>query len=326
MKKLLLILCSILLITGCKDVKLKDGENAIVTFKEGGISSNDLYLELKNTYGAEKIMDLMDAYLLKTMYEDTQDEKNYIKQNIKSVKETAKSNNIDFNMYLNYYYGVADEEAFEKYLSLNYKRDLWKEDYAKETVTDKQIEEYYETEVYGDIDASQILITVDAKEDATEDEKKKAEDEALKKANDIISKLKEGKDFASLAKEFSEDDSTASNGGTLGKINDGDAEDEVLEALQNMKDGSYSTSPVKSSYGYHILYRTSQDKKPELNDEVKEEIIEKVGAEIAQETSFNIKALEALREKNEMKFKDTNLEDDYSSLMVRYKAQVNSSN
>ena len=57
-KKILLVICAMLLITGCgKDVKLVNGENAIVTFKEGGISSNELYSVLKDAYGAEKVMD-----------------------------------------------------------------------------------------------------------------------------------------------------------------------------------------------------------------------------------------------------------------------------
>ena len=44
-KKIVLIICTMLLMTGCgKDVKLVNGENAIVTFKDGGgISSNQLY-------------------------------------------------------------------------------------------------------------------------------------------------------------------------------------------------------------------------------------------------------------------------------------------
>ena len=57
---------------------------------------------------------------------------------------------------------------------------------------------------------------------------------------DIIEKLKNGEDFATLAKEHSKDEATASNGGSLGKINDGDATDEVLTALRNMKTPIYS--------------------------------------------------------------------------------------
>ena len=225
--------------------------------------------------------------------------------------------NADFDLYLNYYYGLANESAFRDYLSLTYKRNLWVKDYAKETVSEKQINEYYENETYGDIEASQILITVDTKKDATDDEKKKAEQKAYDKAKEIISKLKDGEDFAKLAKEYSKDENSSSNGGSLGKVNTDSVPSEVFSALLNLKDGSYSTSPVKSSNGYHILYRKSQDKKPELNDELTEKIKTTIGSEIAKESGFSIKALKALREKNEMKILDTDLNKDFETLVNR---------
>lgn len=321
-KKVLLIICTMLLMTGCgKDVKLVNGENAIVTFKEGGISSNQLYDVLKETYGAEKIMNLIDEHLLEDIYDETEEEKNYIKQNVKSVKEAAEEMGASYEMYLSYYYGVSSDKAFEDYLRLSFRRDTWTRDYAKETITEKQINEYYDQEVFGDVEASQILITVDVKKDATEDEKKDAEEKALKEAKDIIQKLKDGKDFAELAKEYSKDATTSTNGGSLGKVNDGDATEEVLKALRNMKDGSYSTTPVKSSQGYHIVYRTSQDEKPELTEELTKEIKDTIANETAQSASFQLEALKELREKNEMKFVDTNLGSDFDDLVKQYESQ-----
>lgn len=324
-KKILLIACAMLLVTGCgKDVKLVNGENAIVTFKEGGISSNQLYDALKETQGAEKIMNLIDAHLLDLKYDETDEEKNYVKQNLKSVKEAAGEMGASLEMYLTYYYGVGSEKAFEDYLRLSFRRDTWTREYAKETITEKQINDYYEQEIYGDVEASHILITVDVKSDATDDEKKDAEEAALKKANDIIAKLKDGEDFAKLAKENSKDATTASNGGSLGKINDGDMPDEVLDAVRSLKDGSYSTKAVKSSQGYHIVYKTSQSEKPELTEELTTEIKDIIANETAQSPAFQLEALKVLRERNEMKFIDTNLEDDFETLVSQYEAQYNS--
>lgn len=324
-KKIILVTCAMLLMTGCgKDVKLVNGENAIVTFKEGGISSNQLYDALKETAGAEKIMNLIDAHLLDLKYDETDEEKNYVKQNLKSVKEAAGEMGASLEMYLSYYYGVGSEKAFEDYLALSFRRDTWTREYAKETITEKQINDYYEQEVYGDVEASHILITVDVKSDATDDEKKDAEAAALKKANDLIEKLKNGEDFAKLAKENSKDATTAANGGNLGKINDGDMPDEVLDAVRSLKDGSYSTKAVKSSQGYHIVYKTSQAKKPELTDELTTEIKDIIANETAQSPAFQLQALKVLRERNEMKFIDTNLGDDFESLVSQYEAQYNS--
>lgn len=321
-KKILLIICAMLLMTGCgKDVKLVNGENAIVTFKEGGISSNQLYEVLKETYGAEKVMNLIDAHLLDQLYDETDEEKSYVKQNVKAVKEAADEMGASYEMYLSYYYGVATDEAFEDYLTLSYRRDQWTKDYALETITEKQINEYYEQEVYGDVDASHILITVDVADDATDDEIKDAEDKALQEAKDIIEKLNKGEDFATLAKEYSKDSVSSANGGALGKVNDGDVADEVLDALRSMSDGSYSKTPVKSSQGYHIVYKTSQDEKPELTEELTTTIKDTIATETADSASFQLEALSELRERNEMKFVDTNLGDDFDVLVSQYESQ-----
>ena len=307
-KKLLIGIVCLLLVCGCKDVKLKDGENAIVTFKEGGISSNDLYSVLKDKYGANALVDLIDTYLLEKKYEQTNEEDKYVKQYVKQFKDAAKEANVSLETYIQAYYGMKDEDELKDSLRLSFKRNKWVEDYSKEEVSEKQINEYYETEVFGDIEASQILITIDVKNDAKDEEKKKAESEALEKAKKVIKELKAGKDFAELAKEYSKDETSAKNGGSLGKVNDGDLPDEALSALRNLKDGSYTTSPVKSSNGYHILYRTSADAKKELDDTLKDEIRTTIGKEMASEDGFNAKALKALREKNEMKIIDTDLE------------------
>ena len=326
-KKSLLVLACIVLLAGCgKDVKLKNGENAIVTLKDGAISSDDYYKELKKANSAQVLMNMIDKKLLDSLYETDSEEKQYVKQKVKQAEAAAAKAGTTLEVYLNYYYGLANESAFRDYLSLTYKRNLWVKDYAKETVSEKQINEYYENETYGDIEASQILITVDTKKDATDDEKKKAEQKAYDKAKEIISKLKDGEDFAKLAKEYSKDENSSSNGGSLGKVNTDSVPSEVFSALLNLKDGSYSTSPVKSSNGYHILYRKSQDKKPELDEKEKTTITEKIATEIADESGFYVKALKALREKNDMKIVDSDLEKSFEELMKQYESQYSSSN
>lgn len=323
MKKTILALACVFLLAGCKDVKLANGENAVVTFKEGGISSEELYNVLKSSYGAEKIMNLIDTHLLNELYETTNEEKSYINQTVKSVKESAKSMNANLDLYLQYYYGVSNIDAYKDYLSLDYKRNLWINDYAIETVSEKQINDYYDSEVVGDMEASHILITVDASTADSDEDKEAAEQKAYKTAKEIIAKLKNGEDFSSLAKQYSKDEVTSNNGGSMGKVNDGDYSETIINELKDLKVGTYTTTPVKDSDGYHILLKSAQDEKPKLDEELTTEIKSIIGKEIAQDSSFSIKALEALREKNEMKFVDTELEKAFNTLMNRYK---NSSN
>lgn len=326
MKKILILFCFIMVLVGCKEVKLNDGENAIITFKEGGISAEDLYEKLKNSYGAETVTDLIDKYLLDSLYETTAEEKEYIKQSIKAAKSSAEQMNVNLETYIYYYYNTPTENAFKDFISLNYKRNLWIEDYAIESVTEKQIKEYYKDYVTGDMEVSHIQITSEATDNMSEEDIKKAEEKALNEAKEIIKKLKEGKKFSDLAKEYSDDKASANNGGSLGKINHEYTVQEILNEAKKLKEGEYSASPIKSSYGYHIVYKTSQTEKPELDEKLTESIKKIVGKEISEDSSFYIKAVKALREKNEMKFIDTELEKEYQNLLNRTEASYNSNN
>lgn len=321
MKKIFGVLACLFLLAGCGHVKLSNGENAVVTF-EGvdAISSEDLYKVLKANNGASTIMNLIDTKILNKLYETSKDERSYISENIKTAKKGAKDANVSLSTYATYYYGVSTESDLEDYFSLNYKRDLWYTDYSKESVNEKQLKDYYEDVYFGDIEAKHILISVDAASDATDEQKTEAENKALEKAKEVIEKLNKGEKFDDLAKQYSSDKSTSSKGGSLGKINIGDYAVEVLNALNKLENGKYSSEPVKSSYGYHIVYKVSQDEKKSLED-AEDYIRGIIGEELKEETGFNIKALVALREKYKTTFKDDELKSAYDDLMTQYQAQ-----
>ena len=134
-------------------------------------------------------------------------------------------------------------------------------------------------------------------------------------SKEVIEKLNNGSKFEDLVKEYSEDDATKDNKGSLGKVNDGDYDDAVIDAAKELEVGKYTASPVKSSYGYHIIYKEAQDEKKELTDEVKTSITETIAKQIANEDTFYAKALIALREKNNMKFVDGDLEKIYNDVI-----------
>ena len=74
-KNIMLLLLVGVLITGCgKTPQLKNGEEAVVTIKNGGISADDLYKELKDT---NKLMLTED--MLRTII------KQFLLQNIRRI-------------------------------------------------------------------------------------------------------------------------------------------------------------------------------------------------------------------------------------------------
>jgi peptidyl-prolyl cis-trans isomerase C len=68
----------------------------------------------------------------------------------------------------------------------------------------------------------------------------------------VIKQLQQGKKFADLAKERASGP-TGPNGGDLGWFTADTMVQPVVEAARAMKVGSYSTEPIKSEFGYHVL-------------------------------------------------------------------------
>lgn len=91
--------------------------------------------------------------------------------------------------------------------------------------------------------AQHILINVDGKT---------ADAAALKKIQDIEKRVRAGEDFAKLAREFSQDPGSVSNGGDLGLAGRGMFVAEFEQALFGLKVGEVS-APVKTTYGYHLI-------------------------------------------------------------------------
>ena len=91
MKKVFGILICLLLLTGCATSHLSNGEESVVTFDEDGISAEELYEKLKEQYGAQIIVDLIDNKLLSDKYENTQEEDDYVNQIFNATKSYAKT-------------------------------------------------------------------------------------------------------------------------------------------------------------------------------------------------------------------------------------------
>jgi peptidyl-prolyl cis-trans isomerase D len=125
---------------------------------------------------------------------------------------------------------------------------------AKTVVPQADIERAYNSNIeqYStpeQIRASHILLKTEGKDDA-----------AVKaQAEDILKQLKAGADFATLAKKYSEDETSAKNGGDLDFFGRGRMVPEFDQVAFTLAPGQLS-DPVKTSFGYHIIKVV--DKKP----------------------------------------------------------------
>ncbi len=323
MKKI--IICSLLvllLLTGCGKVpKLQNGQDAVANLKDGGISVDDLYEKMKNTYALNVLINMVDEKILDAKYKADEKETEYINNMISQAdmlyeyiyKDQAGSKE---QFYLTNY-GVSTVEELRNVFALDYKRGLAITDYAKSLVSDNEIKDYYDTKVVGDIKASHILITVDAKDDATTDEKNKADEAARAKVKEVIDKLNAGADFAELAKEYSKDGS-ASNGGDVGYFNEGDMVDEFFEAAKRLEVGKYTTEGVKTKYGYHIIKKTDQKEREPL-EKWKDKILDKLSEEKKNnDENISNKALIKLRKDYNLVINDKELSKQYDSFKFQY--------
>lgn len=318
-RKFLLIIISIILVTGCGKVpKLENGQDIILEFADGNITVDEFYQTLKDKYASSMIVDIIDTYLLNKKYKTTAEETKAINEQISSIKKAITSqynNEVTFEQYIEYYYGISTEAKFKEYLSLNYKRNLAIEDYVKDNITDDEINKYYEQKTVGDIKASHILITPDVTDTMTDDEKTKAQNDALVQAKEIVSRLNNGEKFATLAKELSDDKGSAENGGDLGYFNTGTMVEEFEDAVIKLEVGKYSAEPVKSSFGYHIILKVDQKEKPALA-KVKDSIIQSLSEDkLSDDDALKVTAMIKFREKNGLVIHDDNLKSLYESLM-----------
>ena len=171
-------------------------------------------------------------------------------------------------------------------------------------ITDEEIEEYYDENVFGDIDTKHILVKVGDGEDDLKDE------DAKKLAEEIISKLDDGMTFDEAKEEY-KDKITFEELGY--QAFNASLESAYMEEMKELENGEYSSEPVKTSYGYHIVYRIDQKDTPKLKD-VKDTIIDIISSKKqAEDSNLLYKALISLREEKGLKFSDTNLEKKYNT-------------
>lgn len=303
------ILLIILIGVSTKNTKTKNGNDIVVSVDGKTITANDLYKELKKQSGQSVAINLIDDYILGKEYKTTDDMKKSAQATIDNYKSTYGDS---YEQFLQYN-GIANDTELKDLLIKNSKLTKVTEDYIKDTLTEKEMKKYYDEKIFGDIEAKHILVSNETDDDATDEEKEAKDKEAKAKAEEIIEKLKNGEDFSKLAKEYSDDEGSKENGGDLGYFNTGDMVEEFETAAYNLDVNAYTTEPVKTTYGYHIIMKTGQKDKPSYKkskDTIKEKLVEEKKEE---DSTISVKAMVALRKKYNIKIKDKTVKSDYNS-------------
>ena len=316
-----------LLVTGCGNNAELEDNNTIVKTDEGTIKADALYEKLRDKYGISMLVDLIDHQLFDEKYKTDNEEEETIDSQIEQMKSQYNNDQEAFEAAITQYLGVEDEDELREMLSLEYKRNLAIEDYVKKSITDDEIQKYYDDEVIGDMKVRHILIKPDTNDDMSTEEKTEAEEKAKKEAEDLIKKLDDGADFEELAKKNSDDTGSASDGGLIDYFNKDDNMDEAfLNASIDLEEGKYTEEPVKSSFGYHIILKVDQKSKPKLK-KVKDDIIQTLTDDkLNEDATLRFNALIEIRKDAGIEFKDDSLKKDYDELMDQLIESVSSTN
>jgi peptidyl-prolyl cis-trans isomerase D len=79
-----------------------------------------------------------------------------------------------------------------------------------------------------------------------------AEDQARAKADAALARIRAGADFGAVAREVSEDSATASRGGDLGLIAQGELVPQLDQLIQGLGAGEVG-GPVRTPFGFHVV-------------------------------------------------------------------------
>lgn len=321
-KYLLLLLCLPLLVTGCGKVpELQNGQQVVVEVDGKQFTAEEFFDELKANYGTSALVNLVSNYI--TDQEITE-------ELAKEAEEKAQS---EYDTMYAYYgsnwnqvlasSGYSSGEQLLEDITNNYRQSLVLEEYIKtDVITEEEIQEYYDNDIFGDSSVRHILIIPEVDDDMDEDEEADAKREALEEATKIIKTLQDSEnleeDFQEIAKDQSDDEGTASEGGLLENINsDSGLAEEFWEAARDLKVGEFTTEPIETEFGYHIIYKVSQKDKPTL-DEVRDTILDNLVDELLSEENASIIYWAGLREKYNMVIHDDTIKNNYEGTLKQY--------
>ncbi|NUO52295.1 MAG: peptidylprolyl isomerase [Polyangiaceae bacterium] len=90
---------------------------------------------------------------------------------------------------------------------------------------------------------------------ATRSRQERSKEEALKRTEEALAKLKGGAKFEDIVGEYSDEPGAKNTGGNLGKFSRQGFDPKFVDAVEKLKVGEQS-GVVETAFGYHIIVRT----------------------------------------------------------------------
>lgn len=267
---------SILTLSACSS-----GDKEVIAKTDAGdVTKGELYTNMKKQAGASVLTQLVQEKVLDKKY----------KVSDKEIDNKMK----EYKTQLGDQYTALEDQYGKDYLKEQVKYELLTQKAAKDNikVTDGEIKEYWEN-LKGQIRASHILVA----------DKKTAEE--------VEKKLKKGEKFDALAKEYSTDTGSATNGGELGWISkDNEQLDSTFrKAAFKLKTNEVS-EPVKTQFGYHIIKKTEERGKYEdMKKELKSDVLDQ---KLNDNTAVQA-AVQKVMKKADIDVKDKDLKDTFNT-------------
>ena len=203
-----------------------DSNEVVVTSTVGDLTQEDFYEEMKKLAGTQFLEQIMIEKVLNDKYEVSQEDVDAEFEEVKAQFGDEFQN------------ALKESGLTEDTLRSNIKFNQLRNKAIADSITDEDIKAYYD-QASMELKARHILV----KDEET--------------ANEVIEKLNAGEDFATLAKELSEDTGSAENGGDLDWFTVGKMVTEFNDAAYALEVNEIS-KPVKSQFGYHIIQVTDK--------------------------------------------------------------------
>jgi len=301
--------------------KTSKGEEILATVNGKTVTANELYESLKESYGTDTLINLIDTYIADKEVKINKENEEYVQEVVDYYKEYAEYYGVDLATFLSSYVGlngITTEDQFYDYVLEDYKKTLTVTNYIGENASEEDLKKYYKENYSDKLTVKHILIEVDAEAEDKDKADKEAYDKAVKlinKLNDTSSKKLDSK-FEELAEDNSDDTATYSNGGLIEEFSKKDVVAEFWEASEKLEDGEYTKEPIKSTYGYHIILKVSStpvEKYKDIKDEVKTAYAESL---LSSDSTLIVKKWDEIRKQYKLSIKDDIIKELYKETVA----------